>query len=164
MNTKQENNKSLNCECDKIFNAKECDTGEALRHVEVIKNIFDMFNQFKETVTGYGDDYKYLVDHPVKVDKLKYLLYKNLNLIAYSSTYVINVIFKNTLNDINFNNTVVDGMYDTYLLTHTTQDKNMERFNGKKIVTCIISINSSEMEFYEFPLFRIIMLGIGFID
>jgi hypothetical protein len=149
---KSEDHKDLKCECDIIFPNKQCVKGAVLKNMEALLKSSDMSNQFIKKITGYNKEYKYNVDHMVIMHKDQYMLKKNMKLIAYSSTHVINVIFKNTLSSINFNNTIVDAMYDTYLISHTTEDKNMEKYYNKKIITCILSIDSGEMEFYEFPV------------
>lgn len=158
-----ENHDSFGCICKKLFtnhnnNASDNKMNKnnnifisIKNHYEKIGQIEKMYNFYKTYITEqYGGKFKYNIQHCVtargKVSS-ELGIRDNFWLIANSESYVINFIFKPQLNKLNFNETYIDMINDTYLIQNCANEKNIGRFGDKKIINCILTLEMDPLFF-----------------
>ena len=71
---------------------------------------------------------------------------------AYSEKYIINIIIKPQFNKLNFNEVIFNGIFNSYILNNSSSDNNIKRYDNKKIITCIFTLEFIEPIFYEFDI------------
>jgi hypothetical protein len=81
----------------------------------------------------------------------RFEIYNKYNFIGYNETHVIVCYLKPQFNQLNYNDILLDSIYDTYFLQNLKKynDKNeiienYKRFNGKKIISCVFSLDFNE--------------------
>jgi hypothetical protein len=78
-------------------------------------------------------------------------LYNKYNFIGYNDTSVLICYIKPQFNGLNYNDVLLDSIYDTYFLYNIKQynekgeeNNNYKRFHGKNVITCIFSLDLNE--------------------
>jgi hypothetical protein len=71
-------------------------------------------------------------------------------LIGYNDKNTILCYIKPELNKLNFNEIKTKSILDTFILIHDTRENNYNKYNGKKIIICIISLNLDEPYYIDF--------------
>ena len=105
-------------------------------------NIYDKLN------TDYPN-LKWLVNHFVSLNGKSedFDIYRKFNLIAYNDDTVLICYIKPQFTQLNFNQIMLDSIFDTFLIQNPLEKKddkisdNFNKFNGKKILTCILSFD-----------------------
>lgn len=139
-------------------------------HYKKLEMINNMFVSFSRKYTNL----KYLLNHAIYYggNNKKYTLYKHFDLIAYNDKEVVICYIKPQFNDINYNEILLDSIFDTFLIRnldekkhkepdktsanfeekkHKEHDKtsaNFERFNNKDIITCIFTFDNNYEPYY----------------
>jgi hypothetical protein len=76
----------------------------------------------------------------------EFSIYKHYQMIGYDETSVYVFTIKPQFNQLNYNEFLTNSILDTYLISSTDRaSSNYERFNGKSILSCAISLNSDEV-------------------
>lgn len=154
--------KKYDCKCNESFinnNTNENlhnDIQNSIKnHYDKIETVTKLYNYYKEYIDdNFGEEFKYNILHGILHkafdnhcdDKMSF--HKKYWLIANSSSYVINFIFKPQINKTNFNETFVDIIHDNYLINNCSK-KDQERFLNKKIIHCVVSLNNDKPLFYD---------------
>jgi hypothetical protein len=146
-----------NCLCSKHFNNKKSVINTSkidnmhlylLNHFEkmnTIKSIIDMvYSKFPKINWLVNNISFYEGNHTFEI-------YNKCDFIGYNDTHVIISYIKPQFNQLNYNDVLLDSIYDTYFLHNIKkfderkeENKNYKRFNGKKIITCIFSLDLNE--------------------
>jgi hypothetical protein len=90
----------------------------------------------------------WLCNHVIKYNGKNgdYKIHKQFTMIGYEDNNAIIVYIKPNLNSLNYNDTIIESLYDTFLLTNvkkykdeeeTIESDNYIRFNGKNITTVV---------------------------
>jgi len=146
-----------------------------------ISDMYDIINIYKKIKIGEREEYlkshydkteyikKLYIDINKKYKNLKWLINHNIRmkgftsnfevkneiqLIAYNDKYVVICYVKPQFNSVNFNEILLNSIFDTYLC-YTTDDKdkdgvdsnNHERFKGKEIISCVLTFDK-DLPFY----------------
>ncbi len=75
---------------------------------------------------------------------------KKIKLIGYDAENIIIAYIKPQFNSLNYNEILMDSIFDNYLINNVKKYKkdeiseNYTRFNGKKIITCIFTLDRHE--------------------
>ena len=163
-NSVNEQHNIYGCLCKDTF-IETNDNNDKYKEVQKsIKNHFEKTKQIQELYLNYKD---YLINNIGEPSNFKYNLFhhvvygdkhdKNFKitndyvLIATSDNYVIHFIITPQFNKINFNNIIVSGIMNKYLLLNSCPScKNYERYNNKEIITCIFTLDSLQPIFFNF--------------
>ena len=113
--------------------------------IESIKNVMNVFH------TKYSD-ISWLYDHNIKFEgNANFSLSNQFTLIGYNKTTVIIGYIKPQFNQLNYNEVLMQSLYDTFLVQNikrlNKEDKesdNYKRFTGKKVITCIFTLDRKE--------------------
>lgn len=147
-----------NCLCKKHFN--KC-------HIQELQNKkidsmrlylfkhFEKINDFKNIMSLFHKKYpkiNWLMNHTLHYNgNDNFKIGKKFNLIGYDENSVIIAYIKPQFNSLNYNETLVNSIFDTYLINNVkkyhkegTITEKYERFNGKKVITCIFSLDRNE--------------------
>ena len=87
-------------------------------------------------------------------------MYKNFGLIGYDDTNVIIAYVKPQFNSLNYNEIMINGIFDTYLLNNVKIHKedeiseNYKRFNGKNVIICIFTLDTKEPQYFNWQDFK----------
>jgi hypothetical protein len=98
---------------------------------------------------------KWLVNHFVYFNgkSSDFDIYKKFNLIAYNDNNVLICYIKPQFTQLNYNQIMLDSIFDTFLIKNTRKNEdnkisnNYKKFNGKKILTCILSFDCNNKPF-----------------
>lgn len=113
-------------------------------HYEKIDEIAELYNILNDKYPNL----KWLLNHFVyhNSESCDYEIYKKFSMIAHNENTVLICHIKPQFNKINYNQIILESIFDNYLIANvqkSNEDKelspNYKRFNGKKIITCIIS-------------------------
>lgn len=117
-------------------------------HYNKINLISELYNKLK---TDYVN-LKWLLDHFVYFNgkSSDFEIYKKFNMIAYNDDFVLVCYIKPQFNQLNYNEVMLDSIFDTFLIKNVekkdgdTISENYKKFNGKKILTCVLSFDCDE--------------------
>lgn len=117
-------------------------------HYNKINLISELYNKLK---TDYVN-LKWLLDHFVYFDgkSSDFEIYKKFNIIAYNNDVVLICYIKPQFNQLNYNEVMLDSIFDTFLIKNVKKNEdgiiseNFKKFNGKKILTCVLSFDCKE--------------------
>jgi len=165
-NNSFENDKIIghdNCLCKKHFNKantiavknKKIDNIKLylLKHFEKINDIKNIMSLFHKKYPQIN----WLMNHTIHYNgNNNFKIGKNFNLIGYDENIVIIAYIKPQFNSLNYNEILVNSIFDTYLINNVKQyDKEgkitekYKKFNGKKIITCVFTLDRNEPYYIE---------------
>jgi len=140
------------CICKKEFNNKnntiidDSIKTSIVKHYESISAIDKIYKEYKsihKTIT----DIKYLIFNKCWIPSLSsknFIIMEKYDILGISDKAIVYFIFKPTFNKLNFSKTISDSIIDNYVL--------LRKHNGKKIYTCIITLDSERPIIYELNL------------
>ena len=83
----------------------------------------------------------------------EYSIRESYQIIANSNKYVIHFQIKPQFNMLNFNEIMFDAIFANFFLQNIDEENNNnEKFGGKKIISCVISLDFEKPVFYEFNI------------
>ncbi len=147
-----------NCLCKEHF--KKCHIQEVqnkkvdstqlylLKHFEKINDIKNLMGLFH---TKYPK-INWLMNHSINYEgNTNFNIWKKYKLIGYDENIVIIAYIKPQFNSLNYNETVLNSIFDTYLINNVKKyddkdiiTKDYKRFYGKKVITCVFSLDMIE--------------------
>jgi hypothetical protein len=135
------------CECTvhfKIINTNM--TESQSKYHKYLCNHYERLIHVNQLLDDLSSSYKninWLYDHKFALDKNDYFkFYKHSDMIGYNNDIVINLYIKPQINELNFNEFLINSLIDTFVLTNLSKESpNFAKFNNKQIVSCIISLN-----------------------
>ena len=156
------------CICSKCFSTsnknvqhnneiKEC----LVSHYDKIGQIKDIYKNYKQHITEnlQISQIKYNIFHSVWFGEKNdnFSLVSQYPIIGYSDESVILFIIKPQFNLLNFNNIMIDLIFDVFTILNVTQNNkkkgnyvdNFDRYHGKTIQVCIITLDTDTPIFYS---------------
>jgi hypothetical protein len=87
-------------------------------------------------------------------DKSNFNIVRRFTLIAHSDKYVLCFIFTPQFNKLNVNNILCEVVFNMYCLKYCvrSEQKNTNRYNNKKIVVCVFTLDLQNPILYEFDI------------
>jgi competence CoiA-like predicted nuclease len=147
-----------NCLCKKHFNKskvqevknKKIDNMKLylLKHFEKINDIKNIMSVFHKKYPKIN----WLMNHTLDYNgNDNFKIGKKFNLMGYDENIVIIAYIKPQFNSLNYNEILVNSIFDTFLINNVKKyDKEgkitekYERFYGKKVITCIFTLDRNE--------------------
>jgi hypothetical protein len=123
------------------------------RKTNMIQTMFDNLN-------SKYPDLKFLINHFCEFKGFTkcYKYHEVFKILGYNSDTVLNMSIKPQLNSLNFNETIMNNVLETHLLTFTEDktnplesgklDSNYIKFNDKKQITCILTFDNNNKPYY----------------
>ena len=159
----KEHTEQNKCICHKCFN--ECISINLPLYDEIresIKNHYNNVESIKKIICNYKkyisenlifENIIYNVEHSVFFgEKNKNFSIRNdYTIIGYSENHIIYFILKPQFNQLNFNNIMCEAILNNFMILNCSPDSenNYTKYNSKKIITCILTLDSIEPIFYE---------------
>lgn len=157
---KQNTKKHDKCICNKLFNnTVKIGTSNnikmmstyLLKHYEQIQKIGVIFDNFLQQYQNMN----WLINQPIYLNNTNndYLLHNTLSLLCYNETNIYIVYIKPSFDDLNYNNILIDSIYDTFYLANIHEADgdetssitlNYKKFNNKLINTIVFSVNNDD--------------------
>ena len=148
------------CLCNKHFN-KCCITEVKNKKIDNMKlyllTHFEKINNIKIIMKLFHNKYpeiNWLINHEIYYEgNSNFKVTKRFNLIGYDENNVIIVYLKPQFNSLNYNETLVNSIFDTHFLNNVKKydekekcklSHNYNRFNGKHIITCVFTLDRNE--------------------
>lgn len=126
-------------------------------HYEKTKQLDKVYNNYKKYISEHFKDsskFTYNADHMILFgvnDNFK--IKNNYDIIAHSDKYVLQCIVKPQFNELNFNDVMFNGIFNKYMIMNTKSDtNNYIRYNDKRVITCVLTLDSINPIFYEFNI------------
>lgn len=160
---------SVDCNC--LCKTKFCNNNnniELLKYKEIRESIINHYEKTKQIEKIYINYKNYIIKNFTDSSKFKYnifhnVLFKNKNpnfkiknnyeIIANSDKYIIHFIIKPQFNKLNFNDVMHNAILNNYMIINPNiEHENYKRFNNKKIITCIITLDSEDPKFLELKI------------
>lgn len=160
----------FNCKCLSLFDTKNDINPNAyqnirngiIRHYEIITKIKNTYDNFIEILKN---NYKInFYDYSIQIETFlgfkknnnNFNIIDKLNITVYCehSEYAINIILSPSLNKLNYYEKIIDGIFDNFLLCNSGQNETNERYYDKKILTCYFTLESSELQIYDFKIYK----------
>ena len=151
-----ENHKGYKCLCKKKFKGGNKD---AVKYTKIRKSIqkhYDNVMMVRETYKNlknilskkYKDsgEFTYNISHHVSLNGMNenYTISDNYTILAHSNKYVLHFIIKPQFNKLNFYDVLIDGIFVKYMLMNPKKGQNnFGRYDGKKVITCVFTLDSS---------------------
>jgi hypothetical protein len=119
-------------------------------------NHFEKINDIKTIMCLFHKKFpkiNWLMNHTIEYNgnNNNFKMKKKFNLIGYDENNVIVVYIKPQFNSLNYNEILISSIFDTYLINNVKKYKNQieieenyKRFNDKKVVTCIFTLDRNE--------------------
>ena len=115
---------------------------------------FEKINDIKKIMFLFHQKYpkiNWLMDHTLNYEgNDNFSIHKKFNLIGYDENIVIIAYIKPQFNSLNYNEILVNSIFDTYLINNVKKYKkneiteNYKKFYGKKVITCIFTLDRIE--------------------
>ena len=147
------------CNCNKYFikvnkNAPEKIKEYLRNHYDRVSHVNNLLERFISVYSNISWLYEHMVYYGDK-DKNNFSINKTYNLIGYNDKNVYILNLKSQFNQLNFNEIKVNSIIDTCFLSNIGNDTdNYKKFNNKKIISCILSLDKEEI--YEIELTEIV--------
>lgn len=135
--------------CIEIKNKKIDDMQKYLiKHYEKIKDVKNIMVQFHSKFPKMN----WLIGQTINLEgNTSFSIAKKFALIGYDRNNVVIGYIKPQFNSLNYNEVLMTSIFDTYLLQNIqeigeegTTTKNYDRFYGKKIISCVFTLDSKE--------------------
>lgn len=121
---------------------------------------FEKINDIKNVMKLFHNNYpkiNWLMNKPVYYEgNDNFNISKKFTLIGYDETIVIIAYIKPQFNSLNYNEILVNSIFDTYLINNVKKNdkegnisENYKRFYGKKVITCIFTLDKNEPYYIE---------------
>jgi AAA domain len=143
------------CNCKQQFLGKETLNSEVGTFTEsynkYIHGHFEGLTSLKNNLTSLDTEHpntSWLYHHPVYYDgdNESFKLWTKFSMIGYTPTTVIAIYVKPQLNEINYVHHLIETLFDTFLLLNVDEkSNNRKRFEGKKILCKIFSLESDQV-------------------
>ena len=151
-----------NCLCNKHFNTiKNVIPTKKINNMKLyLLKHFEKINDIKNKINMLYLKYpkiNWLVNSCVKYEgNDDFIIYNKFNFIGYNDSHVFICYLKPQFNQLNYNDVLVNSIYDTHIL-HNIQQFNSDgkennvynNFNGKKIITCVFSLDLDKPYYIE---------------
>lgn len=149
------------CLCRKKFTESN-DSNNMDSYAEIRKSINKHYQKIEQINLIYNNYHKYMVkkyksikfiyniNQPVsfKNNTTNFRLFDCYKILAYSEEYVIHFIIKPQFNKLNFAEIMINAIFNNVMLNKC--DDSEKRYQGKKIITCVLTLDLYEPVFYEF--------------
>ena len=134
-----------------IYNTEKSESSD-----EYIKEHYNKIIHVKKIYTNLCKKYKnlkWLVNQKIYMNgsTFDFTIHKTFNLIAYNSEIFIVFYVKPQFNSMNFNEILLDSIFDEYLIKNVKKEnkdgeiyKIYEHIQGKKIMTCVMTFDKDE--------------------
>jgi hypothetical protein len=137
------------CKCKEHFsNNKKFLSDIEKQYKEYLYNHFDRLehvNNLLDTLDKRHNNINWLYSHHILIgnkDKSNFSINKEKEIIGYNDKTVFNIYIKPQLNDLNFNEFLVNSILDTFILSNLEKDsENFKKFGNKTIISYVISLN-----------------------
>jgi len=142
-----------NCLCkQKFINNTNIVNTNIKKMKEYLHNHFDKVKDIKNTMYLFHEKYpkiNWLIDHTIAYNGYNdnYRISQKCQLIGYDDNIVILGYVKPQFNQLNFNEVLMNSIFDTYLITNVKKEdtnKNYQRFNGKKVISVVFTLDQKE--------------------
>lgn len=156
------------CICSKCFSTSNKNVQHNNEIKECLVSHYDKIGQIKDIYKNY----KHHITENLQISQIKYNIFhsvwfggKNDNfslvtqypIIGYSDEAVILFIIKPQFNLLNFNNIMINLIFDVFTILNVTQNNNknekyvdnFDRYHGKTIQVCIITLDTDTPIFYS---------------
>ena len=146
-----------NCLCQKYFN--KCNIQVTNKKIDSMKlylfNHFEKIDDIKKIMFMFHKKFpkiNWLIHHYFSYNgNNNFKIGTKFNLIGYDENIVIITYINPQFNSLNYNNILINSIFDTHFINNIQKyDKegkispNYEKFNGKKIITCIFTLDKSD--------------------
>jgi hypothetical protein len=135
-----------NCSCKKIFNKPNTDNKKKQIsdmsvylqvHYQKMNSIISQYNFVKNKFPNIN----WLINHNLYFygKNNNFEINRRFQLIGYNNTDVVIIYIKPQFNELNYNETLIDSVYDTFFLMNISQsnEENYKKF-GKKNIKCVV--------------------------
>jgi hypothetical protein len=109
-------------------------------------SILDAFDKVHPQVSWLYSHPVYLHGGAAEKSSEEFCIYKYYEMMGYDDTSVYVFTLKPQFTQLNYNDFLTNSILDTYLISNTVKGgANYERFNGKSIVSCVLSLNNDDV-------------------
>jgi len=142
------------CDCKRHFPCININKSESQKkQAEYLRNHYDRVQHVSAILDLFVAKYpkvNWLYQHPVKCggnnDCEDFNILKKFPLLGYVNDSVYSFTIKPQFNELNFNEAMVNTLCDTWIIGNTSpESNNYTKFNGKPILSCVISLNRAEL-------------------
>jgi hypothetical protein len=126
------------------------------KHYDIINCVRNMYIKYKNILST---NITYNINHDIFYGKKgSFLIGGKYDIIGYNSEYVVRFIIKPQFNKLNFYDVIFDSIFNTFMIKNCDKrTENYNRYYGKKILTCIFTLDSETPILYEVNINDIII-------
>jgi hypothetical protein len=141
------------CSCKECFDSDKSILKQNNNALEsYIYTHFEKMNKISNNYTQFCLLYpsiNWLIDHTINFDgkTTEFVISKQFTLIGYDNNTVVIAYVKPQFNSLNYNITIMDAIFDTFIVKHVKQKDNSEnycKFANKKVICVVFSTDLSE--------------------
>lgn len=121
-------------------------------HYENTQIVLKTYKNITKYITKHVDEkFVYHIDHRIDFNGKNdnFTIWYKYDIVAFSDNYVIDYIIRPQLNTVNFNQIISECIFRNYIISNCKQENNKKRYQGKTILTCIITLDSEKPVFYK---------------
>lgn len=148
---------------EKIVNDEKNPIEHSIRnHYDELKYVKKIFNNLKKKIKSKYklsiSDFEFNFDYRIYIGKNNaFSAMYDFHIVGNSEKYIINFIIQPALNKLNFYDTILKALYIHCSLKNIKNVKerdnqNFSKFYGKKIITCILTLDNMEPFVYKFNI------------
>jgi hypothetical protein len=145
--------KKYKCRCNHIIYENDNDNETTIvddklkllimNHHSTIEDINNVYNIYQTNILEKYNiqNVKYNVLHPISHSIGDFILFTKLTAIGYTDDSIIYIIVVPQYNKLNHEQILIKSILSNYMLLNVSDEKNYERYNNKKIYTCIFTLD-----------------------
>jgi hypothetical protein len=142
------------CECKRHFPPSDIPRSDAQKkQTEYLRNHYDRVEHVSEILDRFVEEnpkVNWLYQHGVQYGSHEecddFSISTGFPLLGYDDDRVYSFTIKPQFNELNFNEVMVDTLCNTWILGNTPpSSNNYKKFNGKPVLSCVISLNRTEL-------------------
>ena len=147
------------CICNNCFNEVNLNYNSDNEIINSIKNHYNNVEHINTIYINYNkyiteklqiENITYNIFHKLFIKNKNFMIMNVFTIIGYSTDAVIYFIIKPQFNKLNFNDIICESILNNFMILNCSSDENnYNRYNNKKIYTCILTLDSVEPIIYE---------------
>jgi len=134
---------TINDMYDIIHINDKCNDDENKGYKQKYYEQIEYLDEIWDNIIKENSNMRFLINHQISYSSsnLDYKIYNNISIIGYNDRDVVLFRLKPQFSSLNYGEILIESIYNDYLIKNTNEKVgNYDRFNGKEIYTCVLSL------------------------
>ena len=139
-----------NCKCNETFKCINSLSESHKKYQEYLCNHYERLNHITTLLDRFNTTYKginWLYSYPVNIGETNdFKVGGRYTMLGYNDKNVYVITIKPQLNDLNYNEFIIDSIVDTYLIMNIDKEsESYKKLHNKQILSCVLTMNKDDI-------------------